>query len=64
MTAVDQSTDLPFESIEAVRAEQGTVVGVLALVDREEGGRQAIEAAGVPVISMVKASQIIRALGG
>ena len=51
-------------AIEAVRAEQGTVVGVLALVDREEGGRQAIEAAGVPVISMVKASQIIHALGG
>src|SRR6476620_12022282 len=25
-------------AIEAVRAEQGTVVGVLALVDREEGG--------------------------
>ena len=51
-------------AIEAVRAEQGTVVGVLALVDREEGGRQAIEAAGVPVISMVRADQIIRALGG
>ena len=51
-------------AIEAVRAEQGTVVGVLALVDREEGGRPAIEAAGVPVISMVRAGQIIRALGG
>ena len=51
-------------AIEAVRAEQGTVVGVLALVDREEGGRQAIEAAGVSVITMVRASQIIRALGG
>jgi len=51
-------------AIEAVRAEQGTVAGVLALVDREEGGRQAIEAAGVPVISMVRADQIIRALRG
>jgi len=50
-------------AIEAVRAEGGTVAGVLALVDREEGGRQAIEAAGIPVISMVSASQIIRALG-
>jgi len=37
-------------------------VGVLALVDREEGGRQAIEAAGVPVISLVSASQIIKVL--
>ena len=49
-------------AIEVVRAESGTVSGVLALVDREEGGRQAIEAAGVPVISMVAAGQIIRAL--
>jgi orotate phosphoribosyltransferase len=50
-------------AIEAVRAEGGTVAGVLALVDREEGGRQAIESAGVPIITMVPASQIIRALG-
>lgn len=49
-------------AIEAVRAANGTVVGVLALVDREEGGRQAIEAAGVPVISLVSASQIIKVL--
>ena len=51
-------------AIEAVRSEQGTVSGVLALVDREEGGREAIEATGVPVISMVTARQIIQALGG
>jgi orotate phosphoribosyltransferase len=50
-------------AIEAVRAESGTVLGVLALVDREEGGRQAIEATGVPVISIVAASEIIEALG-
>ncbi len=50
-------------AIEAVRAESGTVLGVLALVDREEGGRQAIEVAGVPVISIVAASEIIKALG-
>jgi orotate phosphoribosyltransferase len=49
-------------AIEAVRAAKGTVAGVLALVDREEGGRQAIEATGVPVISLVAASQIFRAL--
>jgi orotate phosphoribosyltransferase len=49
-------------AIEAVRAAGGIVVGVLALVDREEGGRQAIEAAGVPVISLVSATQIIKAL--
>jgi orotate phosphoribosyltransferase len=49
-------------AIEAVRSEGGAVSGVLALVDREEGGRQAIEAAGVPVIAMIAASQIIKAL--
>jgi orotate phosphoribosyltransferase len=49
-------------AIDAVRAAKGIVAGVLALVDREEGGRQAIEAAGVPVISLAQASQIIQAL--
>ncbi len=49
-------------AIEAVRAANGTVAGVLALVDREEGGRQVIEAAGIPVISLVSASQIIKVL--
>jgi orotate phosphoribosyltransferase len=49
-------------AIEAIRAAHGTVEGVLALVDREEGGRQAIEAAGVSIISLVSASQIIKTL--
>lgn len=49
-------------AIEAVRRENGTVAGVLALVDREEGGRQAIEAAGFPVITLVATSEIIRLL--
>src|SRR5919202_548720 len=35
-------------AVEAVRAAGGTVAGVLALVDREEGGREALEAAGLP----------------
>jgi orotate phosphoribosyltransferase len=49
-------------AIQSVQAEGGSVAGVLALVDREEGGRQAIEAAGVPVISMTSADQIIKVL--
>lgn len=51
-------------AIEAIRAEHGTVEGVLALVDREEGGRQAIESSGVSIISLVSATQIIKSLGG
>ena len=49
-------------AIDAVRAAGGVVTGVLALVDREEGGRQTIEKAGVPVITLVTASQILNAL--
>jgi len=49
-------------AIEAVRSASGVVAGVLALVDREEGGREVLEATGIPVISLVGASQIIRAL--
>jgi orotate phosphoribosyltransferase len=47
---------------EAIRAAGGIVAGVLALVDREEGGREAIEAAGLDVISLARASDIVARL--
>ncbi len=47
---------------EAIRAAGGLVSGVLALVDREEGGREALENAGLPVISIARASEIVRRL--
>ena len=47
------------KAIDAVRAAGGTVVGVLALVDREEGGREALEAEGVRVLSLARASEIV-----
>lgn len=47
---------------EAVRAAGGIVAGVLALVDREEGGREALEGAGFAVISLTLASDIVRRL--
>jgi orotate phosphoribosyltransferase len=49
-------------AIEAVHAAQGVVSGVLALVDRGEGGRQRIEETGVMVISLVTAADIVKAL--
>jgi orotate phosphoribosyltransferase len=49
-------------AVEAIRHEQGIVVGVLALVDREEGGRESIEATGVKVISMIRAGEIMAAM--
>jgi orotate phosphoribosyltransferase len=50
-------------AIDAVQAEGGRVVGVLALVDREEGGREAIEARGIPVAALVRAHDIVARLG-
>ncbi len=46
------------QAIDAVRHAGGVVIGVLALVDREEGGIEAIEATGIRVVSMVRASEI------
>ncbi len=40
-------------AIEAVRHEGGTILGVLAVVDREEGGRVAIEATGCPLRTLL-----------
>lgn len=47
------------KAVEAIKAAGGIVVGVLALVDREEGGREAIEATGLPVHSLVSASALL-----
>lgn len=46
-------------AVDAIRTAGGTVVGVLALVDREEGGREALLAAGLPVLALTLASEII-----
>lgn len=47
------------KAVDAVRAAGGEVLGVLALVDREEGGREALEAAGLSVVSLVTATQLL-----
>lgn len=46
-------------AIEVLRAHGAQILGVLALVDREEGGRQAIESQGLSVISLVTAGEIL-----
>jgi orotate phosphoribosyltransferase len=46
-------------AVEAVRGAGATILGVLALVDREEEGRESIEAQGIPVLSLVRASEIL-----
>jgi orotate phosphoribosyltransferase len=49
-------------AVEAVRAAGGTVAGVLALVDREEGGRDALVSDGLPVVALARASDIVARL--
>ncbi|HYL22721.1 MAG TPA: orotate phosphoribosyltransferase [Gemmatimonadales bacterium] len=46
------------EAIAAVTTEGGRVLGVLAVVDREEGGRAALEAAGHAVEVLVTATEL------
>jgi orotate phosphoribosyltransferase len=46
------------EAIAAITAEGGRVLGVLAVVDREEGGRAALEQAGHAVEVLVTATEL------
>jgi len=46
-------------AVAAVRREGAIPVGILALVDREEGGREALETLGLEVRSLATASEII-----
>lgn len=49
---------------EAVRQEHGDVLGVLALVDREEGGREMIEESGLRPLVLYTASDLRRCSEG
>ena len=46
------------DAVAAVRGEGGVVSGVLAVVDRGEGGREALEAAGLAVHALVHARDL------
>jgi len=46
------------KAIEAVREEGGRVLGILAIVDREEGGRATLEAAGLSVVALTTATRL------
>jgi len=49
-------------AVDAVRRAGGTVGGVLAVVDRQEGGRETLERAGLSVRSLALASEIVALL--
>lgn len=51
------------DAASAVEAAGGEVLAVLALVDREEGGREAVEAAGHRLVALFTAGELGRAAG-
>jgi orotate phosphoribosyltransferase len=47
------------KAIDAIEREGGTVAFALVLVDREEGGRAAIEARGIPVVTLFTRTSLL-----
>jgi orotate phosphoribosyltransferase len=45
-------------AIAAVQATGGSVLGVVAVVDRQEGGKEALEAEGITVVALTTASRL------
>ena len=46
-------------AVTAIRDQGGYVQGVLAVVDRDEGGRIALENQGIPVVTLTHVSEIV-----
>lgn len=51
--------DSALRAAAAIRAAGGHVLGILAVVDREEGGREKIEAAGYAVVALTRVSELL-----
>ena len=49
------------QAIEAVREHGATVVGVVSLVDREEGGRKKLDELNVPLLAAFTGSELLAA---
>ena len=52
------SGESALKAIDAVEREGGVVVGVLALVDREQGGRERIARRGLEVVVLTTSSAL------
>ena len=48
------------KAVESLRAVSANVVGIVALVDREEGGAETIRAAGLPLVSVARRSDFMK----
>jgi orotate phosphoribosyltransferase len=46
------------QAVQAIQGEGGQVLGVLAVVDRGEGGRQVLERQGVKVVALTTAAEL------
>lgn len=51
------------KAVAAIRAAGGVILGVLAVVDREEGGREVLEAEGLAVEALAGAAEIVARMG-
>jgi orotate phosphoribosyltransferase len=51
------------KAVAAIRAAGGVILGVLAVVDREEGGRDVLEAEGLAVETLAGAAEIVARMG-
>lgn len=51
------------QAAKAIIEAGGQITGVLALIDREEGGREALEKEGLAVIALTCASEIVAQMG-
>jgi orotate phosphoribosyltransferase len=49
------------KAIEAIEEFGATVVGVLTLVDRQEGGRERLEGAGYPLVALFTGAELLEA---
>ncbi len=47
------------QAIDSIASMNGNILGVLSLVDREDGGREAIESRGYEVSSLFKISELL-----
>lgn len=49
------------KAAEILRAYGCTIVGVITLVDREEGGRERVEEAGLPLLAIYRGTELLEA---
>lgn len=51
------------KAVDVLRRHGCTIAGVLTLVDREEGGRELVESAGLPLVAVYRGTELLEAAG-